>query len=145
MKKKISSVVAGVCLVILQTACGGGGGPAAPTAPLASSPSPSPSPVVVGPIDRALVGRWVGILSGSLGPAELVMQLDADGSGWFEGTGRYCRAVGNWGVSGSGFTAQGSDCTGTVVTMVAPASSTSMTGTWTATSGRRGEFSATRD
>jgi hypothetical protein len=140
MNEKMSAV-AGVCLILLQAACGGAGGPAAPTA---ASPVPSPTPTALGPIAPALVGTWTGTLSGSFGPGDLVMNLNADGTMWFEGTGRYCRVDGSWGVSGTQFSASGGDCTGTVVTKVAPASSANLTGTWSASSGRSGTFSVTK-
>ena len=142
MKEKMSAAVA--CLILVQVACGGGGGPAGPAPPTAASPLPTPTPVPLGPIDPALVGTWTGSLDGSYGPAVLTMELRADGTAYFQGTGQYCRVNGGWGVSGTEFSSRGRDCTGTEVTAVAPASSTTMAGTWSASSGRQGVFSVTK-
>ena len=142
MKEKMLAAVAGVCLILLQAACGGGaGGPAAPSQ---APPAAGQGPISLGPIDPALVGTWKGTLDGSFGPSEMVMHLHADGSAPFGGTGQYCAVDGTWGVSGTDFSARGHDCTGTRVTLVAPASSTNLTGTWSATSGRSGTFSVTK-
>jgi hypothetical protein len=83
-------------------------------------------------------------MDGSFGAAEMTLRLRAGGETLFEGTGRYCQAGGNWGVTGTEFRARGSDCTGTVITLVAPASTTRLTGTWDASSGRVGTFSVTK-
>ena len=135
MNWKIFAAAAGACLILLQVACGGG----------SSSPAaPSPPPPSLGVKDPALVGMWTGTVDGSFGPEELYVQLTADGTSQFAGSGRYCRADGEWGVSGTEFTTRGTDCTGTIVTMVAPASGTKLTGTWRASSGRSGTFSVTK-
>lgn len=61
------------------------------------------------------------------------------------GSSSYCAITGgSWGVDTGQFTARGSDCTGTVVTLKAPSSNTRLSGTWTATSGRSGTFDLTR-
>ena len=135
-KKKMWAAVAGACLILLQGACGGNSGN--PSGPSQSPSSPAPS---LGSVDPALVGTWTGTVQGSFGPGTLTMTLGADSSAWFQGSGNYCRADGNWGVTATKFNAWGSDCTGTVITKVAPASSTRLTGTWIASSGRSGTFS----
>ena len=143
MKRRVSAAAAGVCLILLQAACGGGG--AGPTAPSASpSPRPSPSPAVLGPVDAALVGTWNGTVCCTFGRADMTMNLDADGTAWFEGTGRYCRAIGRWGRSGTEFTAMGGDCDGTNITLVAPVSSTTLAGRYTTSRGGSGSFSVTK-
>lgn len=139
MKREMSAVV-GVCLIFLQAACSGGG--ASPTAP--AQVSPSQAPPSLGAADPAFVGTWTGPMDGSFGPSVMTLRLNAGGQTEFEGTGRYCPAGGNWGIAGTQFTARGSDCTGTIVTLVAPASSTTLTGTWDASSGRVGTFSVTK-
>ena len=139
MKKQTLWAARGLCLILLPAACGGGGG-GAPAAPSQESAS-------LGTVDPALVGVWSGALEGTFGPSDLGMQLNGDGTTLFGGSqGRYCQANGNWGVAGGQFTARGSDCTGTRVTMVAPASSahTKMTGTWSTNSGGTGTFSVTK-
>src|SRR5687768_16778571 len=114
MKKTRTPVgLAGVCLIALQTACGGGA--RSPVIP--SQIVPPPSQQSHGPADPRPVGTWAGAVGGSLGPESLTMTMEADSKVWFEGTGKYCRADGRWGVPGTVFTAWGSDCTGTFVTM----------------------------
>ena len=61
-----------------------------------------------------------------------------------EGTGQYCHAAGNWGVSNGRFVAEAADCTGTILSFDAPASSTAMDGTVNASSGRTATFSVTK-
>jgi hypothetical protein len=139
-ENKTLAAVARVCLVaLLQAACGGGaGGPAAPSQ---GTPSPAPTPPSLGSVDSALVGTWTGTVCCIFGPAEMTMSLNADSTAQFEGTGRYCLVVGNWGVSGVEFSARGGDCTGTVVTLVAPVSSTRLDGQVTTSGGSTGTFS----
>ena len=124
--------------VAMLAACGG------TTAPGTGPSVPSPSPTALGPIDPALVGMWSGGLTGSFGLSAFAMNLNADASMWAEGTGNYCRFNGTWGVFTSQFSATGPDCTGTVITMVAPVSSTHLSGTWQASSGRSGTFDCTK-
>jgi hypothetical protein len=146
MKEKMSVVVAVavVCLVSLQAGCGGGGGAAVPTA--AATPVPSPTPAPLGAVDPALVGSWAGSLSGSYGPADMTLLLNADGTAEFEGSHPpYCRVRGDWGVSGTQFAVRGIDCTASRLTLAAPVSSTTLTGTWSANNGAAaGEFSVTK-
>jgi hypothetical protein len=99
--------------------------------------------VAVGNVDPALVGRWVGPMSGAYGPAVMTLILDADGTATYEGAdSRYCKVVGNWGVAGAEFTALGNDCTASRVNLVAPVSSLTLSGRWFALpGGAQGEFS----
>jgi len=60
------------------------------------------------------------------------------------GASAYCAISGEWGVDAGRFTARGADCTGTIVTLTAPAVNTRLSGTWSATSGRSGTFDVTR-
>ena len=139
-EQKVLAAFGGVCLVLLHAACGGSSGsPAAPAAPAA------PSPAALGPIDPALVGTWSGrILSGPYGPGDLTMNLSADARARFGGSGRYCGADGNWGVSGAEFTSIATDCDGVRITAVAPVSSTSLDGRFTTSRGGGGTFSVAR-
>ena len=144
-KKALAAVVRVGLIVILQAACGAGaGGPAAPSP---GSPSPGPTPQAsppLGSIDPALVGRWTGTVCCIFGPAQMSMDLNADATTQFRGTGRYCQVDGSWGVSGMEFVARGGDCTGTVVTLSAPASSTQLEGRVTTSGGAFGTFSVTK-
>jgi len=134
--------LAGLALAaIMLDGCGGKGTPSTPT-PITPTPPPS-----VGAVDPALVGTWNGSVEGSFGPGTLAMTLAATGALTTVNTGgssNYCAIGGDWGVDAGQFTARGSDCTGTVVTFRAPSSTTRLTGTWTATSGRSGTFDVTR-
>jgi hypothetical protein len=110
-----------------------------PTAPSA------PTPAAVGPIDPALVGNWNGTVDGSFGAGTLSMTLLADGSILTAGSGNYCAFQGRWGVTDGRFTGSGPDCTGTIVSLTAPASSSRLSGTWTASSGRSGTFTCAKE
>lgn len=123
-------------LVILLAACGGSSGPVT---------SPSPAAPAFGPVDSVLVGNWSGSVDGSFGPGTFSMTLAADGSIRTAGSGNYCAFTGRWGVTSGQFTASGPDCTGTIVTLTAPVSSTVLSGVWTASSGRSGTFACTKE
>ena len=127
-----------VAFAAVLAACGGGGSPAAPTAP-------SPPAVSHGPVDPALVGFWRGTVDGSFGPGTFTMTLGATGSMSAGGSGNYCSSTGGWGVSAGQLGATARDCSGTVLTFSAPASSTRLTGTWSASSGRGGTFDCTKE
>ena len=71
------------------------------------------------------------------------MKLNADATTEFGGRAGTAR-LRQLGSVRDGVHRRGGDCTATVVTMVAPASSTNMGGTWSASSGRKGTFSATK-
>lgn len=143
MKEKLLAAVVAVSLILLEAACGGGGS-AGPTA-ASPTPSPSPSPVVLGAIDPALVGTWTGSMCcAPFGASTTTLTLNADGTTWFEGSGRYCRAHGRWGVSGREFTAIGGDCTGTNITLIAPVSSATLAGNYSTSGGVGGTFSVTK-
>ena len=123
------------------TSCGGKGTNATPTTPTASTPP------AIGPVDPALVGTWNGSLDGSFGAGSFSMILSSSASITTVNTGgssNYCAVSGDWGVAAGQFTARGRDCTSTVVTFTAPASPTTMSGTWTASSGRSGAFAVTK-
>ena len=93
-----------------------------------------------------LAGTWSGTVDGgsdpnSFGFARTTTLLKADStlSSTSDNPG-YCAISGTWTVSGAQFTAIARDCGGTVITFVAPLSPLRLTGTWTATSGRTGNF-----
>ena len=72
------------------------------------------------------------------------MSLLANGSIETSGSGNYCAVRGSWGVTSGQFGASGPDCTGTIVTFSAPVSGTTLSGTWSASSGRTGTFICNR-
>jgi hypothetical protein len=123
--------------LIVMAACGGDS--------TGSLTGPSPPASTFGPADPALLGNWSGTVDGSFGPGALAMTLLADGSIRTSGSGSYCGFTGNWGVTSGQFRAGGPDCTGTVVTFMAPVSTTALSGTWSASSGRSGTFTCTRE
>ncbi len=98
----------------------------------------------VGVIDPALVGTWSGSLNGSFGAADMTMELSADGGLSAEGsTALYCPIAAKWEVIGGRFKAKGNDdCDGTSVTFDAAYSTTKLVGTWNASSGNNGTFTA---
>ena len=137
-------------LVLSLTACGGKGTSSTPTAP---TPSPMPitsvpaGPSPLGAVDSALLGTWSGSLDGSFGVGSFNMTLSSNGSMTTMNTGgssNYCAVSGSWGVASGQFTGRGDDCTRTVITFFAPSSGATMTGTWTASSGRSGTFTITK-
>jgi hypothetical protein len=134
--RKIVVIVALSLPVILLAACGGSHAPVT---------GPSPTAPAFGPIDPALVGNWSGSVDGSFGPGTFSMTLAADGSIRTSGSGNYCAFTGSWGVTSGQFKASGPDCTGTIVTLLAPVSSPALSGVWTASSGRTGTFACTKE
>jgi hypothetical protein len=124
-------------LPLVLAACGGGS-PGSVT-------GPTPPAQTFGPIDPVLVGNWSGTLDGSFGPGSFTMTLLADGSVRTSGSGNYCAFTGSWGVTAGQFTTGGPDCTGTVVTLTAPVSGTTLSGTWSASSGRSGTFTCAKE
>ena len=131
--RRLDLIVALSLLVCLLAACGGSRGGV-------TSPSPTPTALTFGPIDPALVGNWSGIVDGSFGPGTFGMTLVADGSILTAGSGNYCSFTGRWGVSSGQFRTSGPDCSGTIVTLMAPVSGNVLSGTWSASSGRSGTF-----
>lgn len=97
-----------------------------------------------GVIDPALVGTWSGTLNGSFGEADMTMELSDDGVMSAEGsTALYCPIEAKWEVIGGKFKAEGNDdCDGTAVSFDAPYSKTKLTGSWNASSGNSGTFTA---
>jgi len=89
---------------------------------------------LVGVIDPALVGTWVGMVNGSFGEADMTMILDSNGDMSAEGsTSLYCPIEAQWEVRTNRFKASGKDkCDGTSVTFDAPYSKTMLSGTWSA-------------
>ena len=136
-------------LMLSVTSCGGKGTSSTPTAPT-SAPITVTVPALpppLGAVDSALVGTWSGSLDGSFGVGFFNMTLSPDATMLTMNTGgssNYCAMFGNWGVASGQFSGRGDDCTRTVVTFVAPSSGTTMTGTWTASSGRSGTFTITK-
>jgi hypothetical protein len=141
--RSIKGLMTFALLVLTLTSCGGkDGASAAPTAP-----TPPPSAPSLGAVDPALLGTWSGSLDGSFGAGSFNMTLSSNGTMTTVNTGgssNYCAISGEWGVASGQFTGRGSDCTGTIVTLTARSSGTTMSGTWTATSGRSGNFSVTK-
>jgi hypothetical protein len=105
---------------------------------------PTPTPIAIGPADPALVGRWSGSINGTVGVATWTIELGATGAMVAEGSGGYCRTTGTWGVTSGQFVARGEECQGHIVTFVAPAAGTRLSGTWTASGGARGQFDVAR-
>ena len=141
--RKISAAIAAACLIVLQAACGGGGsGASAPSQ--TQPPQASPTPAPLGPVDPTLAGVWKGTVQGTLGQETMTLELKTDATAQFEGSGRYCAASGNWGVTGTEVTVTGRDCTSTLVTLVAPVSATILDGQWTASSGAHGNFAVSK-
>jgi hypothetical protein len=126
-----------IALATMLEACGGRSSPSTPTAP-------SPPAASRGPVDPALVGTWSGTVDGSFGSGTFTMSLDEAGSMSASGSGNYCSSSGGWGVSAGQFTVTARDCTGTILTFRAPASTTRLVGTWEASSGRGGTFDCTK-
>lgn len=89
---------------------------------------------------------WAGTVDGgndpnSYGFARTTTILKADST--FSGSAdnaNYCAVTGSWTVSGAQYGATARDCDGIIITFTAPLSKTRLTGTWTATSGRTGNF-----
>lgn len=100
----------------------------------------------IGEVDQALVGIWIGEVSGSFGNADMTMELKSDGTISAEGsTGLYCKINGKWGVKDNVFRIKGNDvCDGTAVTFNATRSVARLSGSWNAASGNNGAFSVTR-
>jgi hypothetical protein len=74
------------------------------------------------------------------------MTLAADGSVGTSGSGNYCGFTGRWGVTSGEFTASGPDCSGTIVTLMAPVvSSIALSWVWSASSGRSGTFARNKE
>lgn len=140
--KKISAAVVGACLILLQGACGGGGASAPSQAQPPAPPSATPPPL--GPVDPTLVGAWKGTVQGTLGAETMTLELKADATSQFEGSNRYCAVTANWGVTGTEVTVTGRDCTSTLVTLIAPVSTTTLDGNWTASSGAHGSFTVSK-
>ncbi len=101
----------------------------------------------VGKIDQALVGTWVGTIDGGLGEAEIIIDLNSDGTMSGEGADSpYCPLTAKWEVQGTSFIAKGNDtCDGTSVTLTAPYSQTLLMGEWNASSGNNGAFSVKKE
>ena len=134
--RRLDLIVVLSLLACLLAACGGSPG---------TVTSPSPAASTFGPVDPALIGGWSGSLEGSFGPGTFSMLLVADGSISTSGSGNYCGFNGTWGVTAGQFRASGPDCSGTIVTFVAPASGNALSGTWSASSGRSGTFACTKE
>jgi hypothetical protein len=130
------TLVVVIASAAMLAACGGN----TPTAPTASPPPPASQ----GLVDPALVGTWSGTVDGSFGPGTFTMTLDGVGAMSASGSGNYCSSTGDWGVAGGQFTVRARDCTGTILSFRAPASSTRLSGTWEASSGRGGTFDCTK-
>ena len=130
MRSAAACVAASALAITMLEGCGGKSTPGSPTAPTAAAnPIPPPS---VGAVDSALVGTWNGSVDGSFGYATLSIILGATGALTTVNTGgasAYCAISGEWGVDAGRFTARGADCTGTIVTLTAPATNTRLSGT----------------
>lgn len=98
-------------------------------------------------IDTKLVGTWNGTLEGSFGTAIFVFTLQMNGNIIAETDSQdLCTFQGAWWVSNKKFTASGEDeCGGTAIELLGNnASSTEISGNWTASNGDSGTFSMTK-
>ena len=129
---RAEAAVAVLATALMVAACGG---------------STSTNVVETPPVDTStLAGTWTGTVDGgsdpnSYGFSRMTTVLKADST--MSATGdnpKYCAISGTWSVSGAQYTATARDCDGVVVTFVAQLSPLRLTGTWTATSGRTGNF-----
>jgi len=98
-------------------------------------------------IDTKLVGTWNGTVEGSLGTETVIFTLQMNGEIFAETDSQVlCPFQGIWWVSNKKFTASGEDeCGGTVIDLLGnSASSTQISGNWTASSGNSGTFTMTK-
>lgn len=98
-------------------------------------------------IDSRLVGTWNGTVEGSLGTAKVIFTLQMNGEIIAETDSQIlCPFQGFWWVSNKKFTASGEDeCNGTAIELLGNgASSTEISGNWTANNGNSGTFSMTK-
>lgn len=98
-------------------------------------------------IDTKLVGTWNGTMAGSIGTAIFVFTLQLNGEIIAETDSQVlCTFQGAWWVSNKKFTASGEDeCGGTAIELLGNnASSTQISGNWTASNGDSGTFSMTK-
>jgi hypothetical protein len=98
-------------------------------------------------IDPKLVGTWNGTMEGSIGTAIFVYTLQMNGEIIAETDSQVlCTFQGAWWVSNKIFTASGEDeCGGTAIELLGNnASSTQISGNWTASNGDSGTFSMTK-
>ncbi|MDH3649871.1 MAG: hypothetical protein OEQ53_09315 [Saprospiraceae bacterium] len=102
---------------------------------------------VLGAIDSRLVGDWTGTIDGSMGPADLLLELSSEGFISAEvSMNLYCPFTGSWGLRNNKFSASGTDeCDGTRLSLSAPFSMDSLIGTWNAASGYSGSFAVGRN
>ena len=124
-------------LVVALLACGDDD-------PVAPTPAPLPT------VDDALVGTWVGPIQGTPPggtqvSGTMTMNLNADGSMSVAIDNPAFHPINNgtWSVSGSEFSASGADTEGTVVSFLAPRSTTQLEGTFNAGAGN-GTFVVTK-
>jgi hypothetical protein len=131
----IARVLAAVVLAapgVMLTGCGDSG------PPTGIGPSVTPD-------TSTLAGTWKGSVDGSYGFSVMTMFLKADSSLTMEAEKpEYCKVSGTWSVSSVGFTSTGRDCTGTIVSTLAPVNGLRLTGTWSASSGRSGTFTVAK-
>lgn len=99
------------------------------------------------PVDTStLAGTWLGTVDGgndpnSYGFSRITTLLKADSTISVAAENpKYGDGSGTWTVSGTQYTATIRDRDGVIVTFVAPLSPLRLTGTWTATSRRTGNF-----
>lgn len=98
-------------------------------------------------IDSKLVGIWNGTIEGTLGTATAIFTLQMNGDIFAETDSQIlCPFQGTWWVQNKKFTAAGEDeCDGTAIDLRGnSASSTKISGNWTASSGNDGTFSMTK-
>jgi hypothetical protein len=98
------------------------------------------------PVDTStLVGTWTGSVNGdgadSFGYSTTLTELRTDSTFTMTAVNaNYGTLSGKWTVAAGKWTASGRDQTNSVITLTALHSPTTLTGTWTATSGRTGVF-----
>lgn len=98
-------------------------------------------------IDTKLVGTWNGTLEGSFGTGIFVFTLQMNGQIIAQTDSQdLCTFQGAWWVTNKKFTASGEDeCGGTAIELLGnSASSTQISGNWTASNGNDGTFSMTK-
>ncbi|MEN8790151.1 MAG: hypothetical protein ABF293_09360 [Flavobacteriaceae bacterium] len=97
-------------------------------------------------VSADLVGSWSGTVDGSLGSASANFSLEADGTMTADTNSQIlCPLEGTWRLSGRSFSITAEDeCDGTNISMQATASKTTLSGSWSASSGNNGTFRITK-
>lgn len=112
------------------------------TAALLGGCGDQPEPRPKRTVDPALVGLWDGEIAGSLGSAEVEVDLAADGGITSRSltNPNYCPLSGDWWVAEEEVQVRASDCDASQVQLSAPYDTTRLSGRWSSSSGNRGTF-----